>query len=60
VMGTRGQGPLRRVLLGSVANEVLNEAWCDVFVVPEGSFERRGLAGPLRSAELTTPAMGTR
>jgi len=39
VMGTRGRGPLRRALLGSVANEVLNEAWCDVFVVPEGSFE---------------------
>jgi nucleotide-binding universal stress UspA family protein len=40
VMGTRGRGPLRRALLGSVANEVLDEAWCDVFVVPEGSFER--------------------
>lgn len=40
VMGTRGRGPLRRALLGSVANEVLEAAWCDVFVVPEGSFER--------------------
>ena len=40
VMGTRGRGPLRRALLGSVANEVINDAWCDVFVVPEGSFER--------------------
>ena len=40
VMGTRGRGPLRRALLGSIANEVLSEAWCDVFVVPEGSFER--------------------
>ncbi|MBS0420305.1 MAG: universal stress protein [Proteobacteria bacterium] len=48
VMGTRGRGPLRRALLGSVANEVLNEAWCDVFVVPEGSFAQA--ASPIRSS----------
>lgn len=48
VMGTRGRGPLRRALLGSVANEVLNEAWCDVFVVPEGSFAQA--AYPARSS----------
>jgi nucleotide-binding universal stress UspA family protein len=51
VMGTRGRGPLRRALLGSVANEVLNEAWCDVFVVPEGSFERT--ASPARYGALS-------
>ncbi|MEP7243124.1 MAG: universal stress protein [Gammaproteobacteria bacterium] len=36
VMGTSGRGPWGRALLGSVANEVLNEAWCDVLVVPQG------------------------
>jgi nucleotide-binding universal stress UspA family protein len=51
VMGTRGRGPLRRALLGSVANEVLNEAWCDVFVVPEGSFDR--IASPARYGALS-------
>jgi len=45
VMGTSGRGPWRRALLGSVANEVLNRAWCDVLIVPQGSFERK-LAGP--------------
>ena len=51
VMGTRGRGPLRRALLGSVANEVLNEAWCDVFVVPEGSFAR--MTSPARYGALS-------
>jgi nucleotide-binding universal stress UspA family protein len=45
VMGTSGRGPWRRALLGSVANEVLNRAWCDVLIVPQGSFEGK-LAGP--------------
>lgn len=40
VMGTSGRGPLGRALLGSVANEVLKEAWCDVLIVPQGSFDR--------------------
>jgi universal stress protein E len=38
VMGTHGGGRLRRALVGSVANQVLHEATCDVLIVPEGSF----------------------
>jgi universal stress protein E len=36
VMGARAS-PLRRALLGSVANEVLSSADCDVLIVPRGS-----------------------
>jgi universal stress protein E len=36
VMGTRGYGPVRRALLGSLANRVLNSATTDVLIVPEG------------------------
>jgi len=38
VMGTRGGSRLRRALVGSVANRVLQEISCDVLIVPEGSF----------------------
>src|SRR6185295_16830063 len=41
VMGTSGRGPWRRAFLGSVANEVLNRAWCDVMIIPQGSFDRQ-------------------
>jgi len=34
VLGTRGNGPLRRALLGSVANHLLATVGCDVLVVP--------------------------
>lgn len=34
VIGTRGYGGLKRVLLGSVADEVLRRAECDVLAVP--------------------------
>jgi nucleotide-binding universal stress UspA family protein len=36
VMGSRGYGPVRAVLLGSVSTEVLNNAACPVIVVPRG------------------------
>jgi nucleotide-binding universal stress UspA family protein len=35
VLGTSGRGPWGRALIGSVASEVMRNAWCDVLVVPE-------------------------
>lgn len=37
VMGTSGMGRMRRALIGSVANQILDAADCDVLVVPRGS-----------------------
>jgi len=37
VVGSRGFGPLRRVLLGSVSAGLLHRASCPVFVLPRGS-----------------------
>jgi nucleotide-binding universal stress UspA family protein len=36
VMGTRGRGAIKRVLLGSVANHVMHHAPCSVEVVRDG------------------------
>jgi nucleotide-binding universal stress UspA family protein len=36
VLGSRGYGPLSRVLVGSVSRRVLNDARCPVLVVPRG------------------------
>ncbi len=35
-VGSRGYGPLKRVLLGSVSSELLHEVACPVLVVPRG------------------------
>jgi nucleotide-binding universal stress UspA family protein len=43
IMGTRGHGPVRRALLGSVASRVMESAMRDVLVVPEHK-----MAGSLR------------
>lgn len=39
VMGTRGDGRIRRALLGSVANQLMREVDCDVLIVPRDSVE---------------------
>ncbi len=39
VMGTRGDGRMRRAVLGSVANQLLRIAPCDVLIVPCGALE---------------------
>jgi nucleotide-binding universal stress UspA family protein len=35
VLGTSSRGAWGRALVGSVASEVMSQAWCDVLVVPE-------------------------
>jgi universal stress protein family protein len=39
VLGSRGFGPLRRIVLGSVSTKVLRSAACPVLVVPRHSAE---------------------
>ena len=39
VCGSRGRGPLGRVMLGSVAAGVLRKARCPVLVVPRGAHD---------------------
>jgi universal stress protein E len=36
VVGTRGDGRMRRAVLGSVANQLLKVAPCDILIVPQG------------------------
>jgi nucleotide-binding universal stress UspA family protein len=37
ILGSRGYGPLARVLLGSISRRVVNHARCPVLVVPRGA-----------------------
>ncbi|HEY0683811.1 MAG TPA: universal stress protein [Steroidobacter sp.] len=45
VMGTNGIGRMRRALIGSVANQILDAATCDVLIVPRGSVSANNPAG---------------
>jgi universal stress protein E len=46
VMGTRGDGPMRRAVLGSVANQLLKVAPCDILIVPRGPSNASTAANP--------------
>jgi nucleotide-binding universal stress UspA family protein len=41
VLGSRGLGPLRRALMGSVSDSVIRHAHCPVMVVREEKSERK-------------------
>jgi nucleotide-binding universal stress UspA family protein len=54
VMGTRGDGRMRRAVLGSVANQLLKVAPCDILIVPSVS-EASRTANPERTTLSSTP-----
>lgn len=59
VIGSRGYGPIRRVLLGSVAKGVVDSAPCPLFVTPRSAHERDFDASsedPQHSERETKPA----
>jgi universal stress protein E len=49
VMGTRGDGRMRRAVLGSVANQLLKVAPCDILLVPRGASEAAAAANAERT-----------
>ena len=55
VCGSRGYGPLRRVLLGGVASRLVRRAACPVLVVPRGAGDefapRQPATSPARAAD---------
>jgi universal stress protein E len=55
VMGTRGDGRMRRVVLGSVANQLLKVAPCDILIVPRGASEASTAANPERATWPSAP-----
>jgi nucleotide-binding universal stress UspA family protein len=50
VLGSHGHGPIRRFMLGSVADRVLRHATCPVTVVPHQDLTERGVAVGARLA----------
>jgi nucleotide-binding universal stress UspA family protein len=59
VMGTRGDGRMRRAVLGSVANQLLKVAACDVLIVPRGA-ARVSLAPNAERAAASSALMSSR
>ncbi|MEM1033655.1 MAG: universal stress protein, partial [Myxococcota bacterium] len=54
VIGTRGQGGFRRLLLGSVAEQVVRHASCPVLTLGRRAFDERGRqSGVMVAADLT-------
>jgi len=47
VIGSRGYGPVRRVLLGSVSSHLVRHATCPTLVVPRGATDRVGDEAPV-------------
>ena len=54
VMGSRAYGPLRRVLLGTVAGQVIREAQCPVIVIPRGLHQDMPAGAAPTTATTTT------
>lgn len=50
IVGSRGYGPVRRVLLGSVSAELMRELPCGLVVVPRGAREPVQPGAPAREA----------
>lgn len=47
VVGSRGLGPIRRAVMGSVSGSVVRHAHCPVLVVRDGGGAGAGLGGPI-------------
>jgi len=58
VLGSRGYGPLRRVLLGSVSSAVINRARCPVLVIGRGTRGSDAEAAAAADAEGSPAAAG--
>jgi nucleotide-binding universal stress UspA family protein len=56
VVGSRGRGPLRRVLLGSTAAALSHESRCPLLVLPRGAAARWGTATPSAGRLANLPA----
>jgi nucleotide-binding universal stress UspA family protein len=46
VLGSRGHGPLRRLLLGSVSAHVVRHAACPLLLLPQGAEAPAAAAAP--------------
>lgn len=55
VVGTRGDGRMRRAVLGSVANQLLKAAPCDILIVPQGTSEASMAHDADRTASSSAP-----